>query len=205
METQLDHEVDEKHAHNQQAPVRVVPANVLDVDQDDIDNPQMVAEYVEPILSYMFELEERLHVPADYIKIQQELNKRMRDVLVDWLTEVHHRFELIQETLHLTIHLLDRYLSKEPVTRDEVQLVGITAMMVAAKYEEMYPPELNDYVYITDNAYSDRRILDMERVSLDHSETGWKGRETVVSVCVCVVCGACVGTVETGKTVGKAN
>ncbi|EGD74548.1 cyclin B [Salpingoeca rosetta] len=160
---EVDQDVEEKHAQNVMPAPRPIPANVEDVYEDDFENPQMVAEYVEPIFEYMRELEVRLHVPANYFKIQTEINARMRDVLVDWLAEVHHRFELIQETFHLTVHLLDRYLSKEPVTRDDVQLVGITAMMVAAKYEEMYPPELGDYVYITDKAYSEDRILAMER------------------------------------------
>lgn len=165
METQPDL-VDEKHAFNVQMAPRARPNTVEDIYCDeDLCDPQMAAEYADPIYEYMRELEYRLHVPHDYFKIQNEINPRMRDVLVDWLVEVHHRFELIQETLHLTTHLLDRYLSKVPVTKDNVQLVGITAMMVAAKYEEMYPPELNDYVYITDNAYSRDTILAMERVS----------------------------------------
>lgn len=46
--------------------------------------------------------------------------------------------------------------------RKSLQLVGVTAMFIAAKYEEMYAPEIGDFVYITDNAYSQAQIREME-------------------------------------------
>lgn len=47
-------------------------------------------------------------------------------------------------------------------TRQQLQLVGVTALFLAAKIEEMYPPELQEFVYITDDTYTKREILDME-------------------------------------------
>ena len=48
------------------------------------------------------------------------------------------------------------------MTRSKLQLVGVAAMLVAAKYEEIYAPEVKDFVYITDRAYTEREILKME-------------------------------------------
>ena len=86
----------------------------------------------------------------------------MREILVDWLVEVHLKFKLLPETLYLTVNLIDRFLEKQNVMRNKLQLVGVTAMLIASKYEEIYPPIVTDFVYITDNAYSKKEILEME-------------------------------------------
>lgn len=103
-------------------------------------------------------------MPENYLDRQPDVNGRMRAILVDWLVEVHHRFDLMQETLYLTVHLVDRYLSLKRINRSHLQLVGVTAMLIASKYEDMYPPEVADFVYISDNAFTARDILNMERV-----------------------------------------
>lgn len=66
------------------------------------------------------------------------------------------------ETLYLTVNLIDRYLSVEKILRSKLQLVGVGAMLVASKYEEIYPPEVRDFVYITDKSYTKQEILQME-------------------------------------------
>lgn len=93
---------------------------------------------------------------------QPELSSSMRSILVDWLVEVHTKFRLIPETLYLCVNIIDRYLSQVETVRKRLQLVGITAMLIASKYEEIYPPEIRDCVCITDNAYSRQDILAME-------------------------------------------
>ena len=90
----------------------------------------------------------------------------MRSILVDWLVEVHLKFKLVPESLYLTVNLIDRYLEKAQVHRSKLQLVGVTAMLIACKYEEIYPPIVKDFVYITDNAYTKEEILEMEREML---------------------------------------
>lgn len=94
----------------------------------------------------------------------------MRGILIDWLIEVHLKFKLVPETLYLTVNLIDRYLEIEEVKREKLQLVGVTAMLIACKYEEIYPPEVKDFVYITDNAYSKQEIMDMEYTMLKKFE-----------------------------------
>jgi hypothetical protein len=78
----------------------------------------------------------------DYMDSQPDMNARMRSILIDWLTEVHCKFELMPETLYLTINIVDRYLSVQFVSRRELQLVGIASMVIACKYEEVWAPQV---------------------------------------------------------------
>jgi hypothetical protein len=96
------------------------------------------------------------------MNVQPELNGMMRSILIDWIVEVHLKFRLIPETLYLAINIIDRYLQLERVQRKRLQLVGVTALLIACKYEEIYPPEVKDCVYITDRAYTRQDVLDME-------------------------------------------
>lgn len=97
---------------------------------------------------------------------QEDINEKMRAILIDWLVEVHLKFKLLPESLYLTVNLIDRYLDKEQVNRQKLQLVGVTAMLIACKYEEIYPPVVKDFVYITDNAYTKEEVLEQERIML---------------------------------------
>merc|ERR1719174_952212 len=72
------------------------------------------------------------------------------------------KYRLRSETLHLTVNLIDRILAKIPIARKRLQLVGVCAMFIAAKFEEISPPELHDWVYITDKAYTKEDVLNME-------------------------------------------
>lgn len=135
---------------------------VEDIDANDHDNPQLVSEYVCDIYDYMRQMEKRLFVRHHYLD-GADITGKMRSILVDWLCQVHHRFHLLQETLYLTVAIIDRYLQEKPVIRNKLQLVGVTAMLLASKYEEMFAPEVADFVYITDNAYSKADIREMER------------------------------------------
>lgn len=79
----------------------------------------------------------------------------MRAILVDWIIKVHMKFKLLPETLFLTVNLVDRYLSVVMgIKKEEIQLVGVAALMIAAKYEEIYPPILKDFIYVTKNAFN---------------------------------------------------
>lgn len=123
---------------------------------------QDVAEYDGEICGQLFR-EERNFLPhPDYMDTQPDINGRMRAILADWLIEVHLKYRLRPETLYLTINIIDRYLTRMPVMRKRLQLVGVTAMFVASKFEEINPPEIQDFVYITDNAYTIDNLLQME-------------------------------------------
>lgn len=135
--------------------------NVQDIDKDDHLNPQLVSVYVNDIYNYMWELERKCPIKHHYLDTLA-INGRMRGILIDWLIQVHLRFHLLQETLYLTVGIIDRFLQEQEVSRSKLQLVGVTSMLIASKYEEMYAPEIADFVYITDNAYSKSDIRKME-------------------------------------------
>jgi len=126
------------------------------------NDPQRVTEYVPDIICHLYNSESLCLPRADYMNIQTDITGKMRMILMDWLVEVHMKYRLTPETLHLTVNLIDRYLSKKQITRRRLQLVGVAAMFIASKFEEINPPELHDWVYITDNAYSKEDVLTME-------------------------------------------
>ncbi|KAI4504156.1 hypothetical protein M0802_000627 [Mischocyttarus mexicanus] len=137
---------------------------IENIDETDQDNPILVSAYCNDIYGYLRSLEQEFPIKKDYLT-GQEVTPKMRSVLVDWLVEVHQQFHLMQETLYLTVSIIDRFLqSNQTIDRKRLQLVGVTAMFIASKYEEMYSPDVTDFVYITDNAYTKSEILKMEQV-----------------------------------------
>lgn len=142
---------------------------IAEIDLADVDNELAAVEYVEDMYKFykLAEDESRVH---DYIDTQPEINSKMRSILIDWLTEVHRKFELMPESLYLTINIVDRYLSMKTVARQDLQLVGISSMLIACKYEEIWAPEVNDFIAISDNAYVREQILHMEKAILGKLE-----------------------------------
>jgi len=141
----------------------VLPIGVKDIDADDASNPQLCSEYALETYVYLKQLEKRGAVKANYL-IGCPTSDKMRSVLVDWLVEVQIQFKLLQETLFLTVDTIDRYLAVEGknVHRSRLQLVGVAAMFLVSKIEEVFAPAVSDFVYITDNAYSEDEIRSME-------------------------------------------
>lgn len=93
-----------------------------------------------------------------------QISPKMRGVLIDWLNEVHYQFHLTLETFHMTVSIIDRYLQEvTQLSRKYLQLVGVTALFIASKYEDLFPAEIGDFVYIADNTYTKKQILQMEK------------------------------------------
>ncbi|KAH9315973.1 hypothetical protein KI387_024600, partial [Taxus chinensis] len=136
------------------------------IDKRDHGNQLAVVEYVEDIYKFYREMESQSCVP-DYMPSQSEITEEMRAIVIDWLIEVHTILELTSETLFLTINVLDRYLSIESVSQRKLQLVGITAMLLASKYEEIWPPEMEDFVCISRQRYNRQQILTEEKTMLN--------------------------------------
>ena len=106
------------------------------------------------------------HASASYMSKQTDINAKMRAALIDWLVEVHSEFKLVAETLYLTVSLIDRYLEREQIPKNKLQLVGVTAMFIASKYEEVSPPACSKFVFVSDKRYSREEILRMEELIL---------------------------------------
>ncbi|CAG8236214.1 unnamed protein product [Penicillium salamii] len=136
---------------------------VQDLDTEDLDDPLMAAEYVVEIFDYLKDLEIMTLPNPEYIDHQPDLEWKMRGILVDWLIEVHTRFRLLPETLFLAVNIIDRFLSAEVVALDRLQLVGVTAMFIASKYEEVLSPHVANFSHVADETFSDKEILDAER------------------------------------------
>ncbi|KAF2817740.1 uncharacterized protein BDZ99DRAFT_484499 [Mytilinidion resinicola] len=145
--------------------------------EDEQWDTSMVAEYGEEIFEYMHSLEERMKPNPSYMDHQAEIQWSMRSVLMDWLVQVHHRFTLLPETLFLSVNYVDRFLSCKVVSLGKLQLVGATALFIAAKYEEINCPSVQEIVYMVDGAYTVDEILKAERfmLSLLQFELGWPG------------------------------
>lgn len=135
---------------------------VRDVDADDYNNPMLCSEYVKDIYKYLRTLEVEQNVRQNFLQ-GQEVTGNMRAILMDWLVQVSIKFRLLQETMYMTVAIIDRFLQDNPVPKKQLQLVGVTAMFLAAKYEEMYPPEISDFAFVTDHAYTPAQIREMER------------------------------------------
>uniref|UniRef100_A0A1A8HMS0 Cyclin-A2 n=2 Tax=Nothobranchius kuhntae TaxID=321403 RepID=A0A1A8HMS0_NOTKU len=125
-----------------------------------------VPEYAPEIHTYLRERETKTRPKAGYMKKQPDITNSMRAILVDWLVEVGEEYKLQNETLYLAINYIDRFLSSMSVLRGKLQLVGTAAMLLASKFEEIYPPEVSEFVYITDDTYTKKQVLKMEHLVL---------------------------------------
>lgn len=143
-----------------------VPAAATDIDIGEAEDPLAASQFAPYIFEHFRSVETKFMVPPDYMDLQEDITVKMRAILVDWLVDVHQKFKLSPETLYLTVNIIDRFLAVTPVKRRKLQLVGVTAMLIASKYEEIYAPETADFVYISDKAYDREEILHMEAVIL---------------------------------------
>lgn len=133
-----------------------------DIDTRDLENPLLCSEYIQRMYEYFLEREKEFSINPNYMANQTYITDKMRTILADWLVEVHLKFKMVPETLYLTIAIIDRYLERTNVRRSKLQLVGVASLLLASKYEEIYPPELSDLVFICDKAYTVKEILEME-------------------------------------------
>nr|QZZ92780.1 cyclin A 2;2 [Larix kaempferi] len=134
----------------------------IDIDSEYKD-PQMCVAYVTDIYANMRVIElKRRPLPNFMETIQRDINANMRGVLIDWLVEVSEEYKLVPDTLYLTVSFIDRFLSANVVNRQRLQLLGVSCMLVASKYEEICAPPVEEFCYITDNTYKKEEVLDME-------------------------------------------
>ncbi|KAK1175355.1 cyclin-A2-like [Acipenser oxyrinchus oxyrinchus] len=125
-----------------------------------------VPDYALDIHKYLREMELKSRPKAGYMSKQPDITNSMRAILVDWLVEVGEEYKLHSETLYLAVNYIDRFLSSMSVLRGKLQLVGTAAMLLASKFEEIYPPEVAEFVYITDDTYTKKQVLRMEHLVL---------------------------------------
>jgi len=122
-----------------------------------------VYEYLNEIYNNLLLEEKNISLINEYMKNQEEINEQMRAILVDWLIEVHYNFQLRPQTLYICIQIIDNYLNLIKIKRTKLQLLGITALLIACKYNEIYYPGLKDFIEITDRAYEIKELLKFEK------------------------------------------
>jgi len=154
--------------------VRVAPPAAATTDEplrsvfeSDSQDPQRANEYADDIFDLLLTKESHFLLEPDYMEVQADINAHLRARLIDWLVSVHSWCRLRPKTLFLTVNIIDRYLSAQEVTWERLQLIGIVAVFIAAKCEEVMPPPKArdlacDLAYMTCHAYSKTEIVTME-------------------------------------------
>eukprot|EP01114_Cavostelium_apophysatum_P022187 TRINITY_DN7948_c0_g1_i1.p1 TRINITY_DN7948_c0_g1~~TRINITY_DN7948_c0_g1_i1.p1 ORF type:complete len:430 (+),score=115.84 TRINITY_DN7948_c0_g1_i1:234-1523(+) len=143
-----------------------LPKGVRDIDAYDGGEPLCVSTYVNEIYTHL-KVSEQKYKPSNYMATQSDITPSMRAILIDWLVEVAEEYKLASETLYLCANYLDRYLSRKIVVRGHLQLLGIVCMLIASKFEEVYAPAVDEFVYISDNTYSKDEMFEMEEIVLN--------------------------------------
>jgi len=144
-----------------QSPKRYLPDNIVNIDVD-VDD---VYEYCNEVVKYLYEIENYAVTPIDYLE-DGSVSENMRSILVDWMIQVQHHLLLSQETLYLAVGILDNVLHRRDVDPDNLQLLGITSLLIASKLEEYYPAEIKKLLHLTENSYNRFQVLQMERTIL---------------------------------------
>ena len=125
----------------------------------------MVAEYASEIYKNMRKMETQLKVDADYLtKVQEatEVKDTSRAFLIEWIIDVHRKFRLRPETLYVTVFIVDRFLSLKRIKKNELHILGVTALLISTKYEEIYPPQLKELLNVSENKFNKAAVLKME-------------------------------------------
>uniref|UniRef100_M4BEU1 Cyclin N-terminal domain-containing protein n=1 Tax=Hyaloperonospora arabidopsidis (strain Emoy2) TaxID=559515 RepID=M4BEU1_HYAAE len=138
-------------------------ATILDIDAPSATTSSHHAKLVRELDMYYRKHESKYLPEADYIgTVQMDINEKMRTILIDWLVEVGEEYKLDSQTFHKAVNLVDRCLKKIRINRKQFQLLGCACMMIAAKFDEVYGPNVEDFVYISDQTYTADEMLDME-------------------------------------------
>jgi len=152
---------DEDTADDDEMAALVAEPELMPWDTSDIDDDLSAAEYAKEIMATLREQEAGRTV-GDFLAAQKDINHRMRAVLVDWMVAVHCKFQLTEPTYFLGLNLVDRFLATKVVKRTQLQLLGCSCLWIASKYHEIYAPEMDDFVYVSDGAFSSEQMVAME-------------------------------------------
>ncbi|THU62566.1 hypothetical protein C4D60_Mb01t06470 [Musa balbisiana] len=130
----------------------------IDIDTDH-GNPQMCCTYASEFYTNLRAAELIRRPVSNFIEVlQRDITESMRGILIDWLVEVSEEYRLVPDTLYLTVYIIDQFLSQNYIERQRLQLLGITCMLIASKYEEMCAPRVEEFCFITDNTYSKAEV-----------------------------------------------
>lgn len=141
--------------------------DIVDIDSN-LKDPKACSSYASDIHSNIRVAELDCRPSTNYMeKLQRDITPSMRGILIDWLVEVSEEYKLVPDTLYLTVNLIDRFLSKNYMEKTRLQLLGVTCMLIASKYEEICAPRVEEFCVITDNTYMRGEVLKLERQVLN--------------------------------------
>ncbi|KAL4234811.1 hypothetical protein ACF0H5_006452 [Mactra antiquata] len=141
------------------------PKDIEDIDA--VNDPLKCSDYAQDVIDYLQVIEKKNPIPKNYLANKRcDIAPGLRLMLVDWLIQVQEHQSLSQHALHLCVNMTDKFLCTNPIKPDTVQLVGITCLLLAAKYHERFPPLISDLIYLTDDTYTRDQVLKMERFIL---------------------------------------
>ena len=133
------------------------------------NNAQIPTEYFNNFLDTYCKEEKTLEfrIIPNFMENQIDINNRMRAIVVNWMIEVHDRFKLLPDTLYLSVIIFDRYMSiVKNIKKERLQLIGVTSLLIACKYEEIFSPEIRDFVCILDRTYEKEDLMEQENLML---------------------------------------
>ncbi|KAH7664890.1 G2/mitotic-specific cyclin-B2-like protein [Aphelenchoides avenae] len=130
-----------------------------------VDSTGLDPLFKKDMITYMKYLELKHQLPEDFLA-GSRVSGLKRSILVDWIMHVHVKFEFHPETLSLAISFVDRALRTMNITTETLQLFGVTCLFMACKFEEVHVPNMDDFVFLSAEAFTKRDILDMEPLVL---------------------------------------
>ncbi|KAJ1262475.1 hypothetical protein BS78_09G110500 [Paspalum vaginatum] len=148
--------------------IHMKAGNIIDLTSS-YEDPRLSATLAYEIYENLREAETKKRPSTSYMETTQtDMSITMRAMLIDWLVEVTEEYRFVPETLYLTVNYIDRYLSVKDISRHRLQLLGVACLLIAAKYEEICPPQAEELCFVTDHSYTKDEVLLMEASVLNH-------------------------------------
>lgn len=146
--------------------------DVASWDRENLNDPQHVSLYAGSITNHFLRLEQddAYVIDEKYMQYQKDLSPKMRRILINWLIQVHLQYKMNEDVLHLCVNIIDRFLSIFVIKRQQLQLVGAAALLIASKFEEIYPPSAHKLIAFSEYSFTLEDILNMEGTILESLE-----------------------------------
>lgn len=80
---------------------------------------------------------------------------------MDWLVEVADMKQFSPTTVHFAMSLIDRYLQQRHVKRSNLQLLGVTALLLSSRWTSDFILTIRESSWLTENAYGYDKVVRM--------------------------------------------
>ena len=154
------HKNTEQDAHLDTSNAIILPSPSIQMNK----KYSFVKDYFDEVYQNLLLDELRFHqkINCNYMIFQKDINDKMRAILVDWIIDILHKLNLKKKTLFHCIFIIDAFLSKNEIERQNFQLLGMVALLIACKQNETIYPPLISFLAFSDNLYTLKELTDME-------------------------------------------